>query len=174
MKAAMGQRYAHLHRPAAPAGRTVLLHIGNDATGVAAGTGAEPDAVLVLQLGAKRTATDFFKHQPPSPLEIETAIMAVEDEVMRARAAVLGGPTLYATDDRVADMAVLLGSPAALTLEQVERPFNQLAARAEGRPASQLDIPDTPEFAATLLILREFMHHLGFEAVQVVRQPAPI
>lgn len=28
MKAAMGQRYADFHRAAAPAGRTVLLHIG--------------------------------------------------------------------------------------------------------------------------------------------------
>ena len=174
MKAAMHQRYAHLRHPAAPAGRTVLLHIGDDATGVAAGTGAEPDAVLVLQMGAQRTATDFFKHQPPSPLEIETAIMAVEDEVMRARAAVVGSPALYATDERVADMARLLGSPAELTLEQVERLFNQLAARAEGRPASQVDIPDDAEFAATLLILREFMHHLGFEAVQICQPPAPI
>ena len=172
MKDTLHQRYAHLRRQAAPTGRSVLLHIGDDATGVAAGTGTEPDAVLVLQMGAKRTATDFFKHQPPSPLEIETAIMAVEDEVMRARAAVVGSPALYSTDERVADMARLLGSPAALTLEQVERLFNQLAARAEGRPASQVDIPDDPEFAATLLILREFMHHLGFEAVQV-SQPAP-
>jgi hypothetical protein len=29
-----------------------------------------------------------------------------------------------------------------------------------------VDIPDTPEFAATLLILREFMHHLGFWALK--------
>ena len=174
MKDAVAQRYARRRRQAAPAGPIVLLHIGDDATGVAAGTGAELDAVLVLPMGAQRTATDFFKHQPPSALEIETAIMAVEDEVMRARAVTLGHTALYSTDERVGDMARLLGSPDGLTLEQVEQLFNQLAARAEGRPASQVDIPDDPPFAATLLILREFMHHLGFEAVQVSRPPAPV
>jgi hypothetical protein len=52
-----------------------------------------------------------------------------------------------------------------LSIEQVERLFNQLAARSEGRPASQVDVPDDPGFAAALLILREFMHHLHFECI---------
>lgn len=51
----------------------------------------------------------------------------------------------------------------------MERLFDQLAARVQGRPASQTDIPDDPAFYASLLILREFLHHLQFPAITVQR-----
>ena len=178
MRDAIGERYASIQRDALTAMPIVLLHIGEDRTGVASGTGIEPDQVLILEMGARRTSIDFFKHNPPSPLEIETAIMVIEDEVTRAREAALGGAALYSIDELVVEMARLAGGPDALmdtlTLEQVERLFNQLAARSEGRPASQVDVPDDPRFAATLLILREFMHHLHFDSIRrSFLSPAP-
>ena len=152
----------------------MLLHIGDDQTVVTSGTGTDAGPMLTLAIGAGRTSVDFFKHNPPTPLEIENAIQVVEDEVTRALALALGHASLYSTDERLHDMARRLGSPEGpthtLTLEQVEGLFNQLAARSEGRPASQVGIPDDPRFAATLLILREFMHHLQFEGIQVIRQ----
>lgn len=173
MKDAIHQRYASLRKRASPAAPIVLLHIGDDQTWVASGTGAEPEQVLMLEMGARRTSVDFFKHNPPSPLELENAIMAVEDEVTRARAATAESAPLYSTDERVDDMARLLGCPdglaRTLSQEQVESLFDQLAARSEGRPASQVDIPDDPRFTATLLILREFMHHLHFDKVTFQR-----
>lgn len=170
MKVTMHQRYARVRKHAPLATPVVLLHIGEEQTGVASGVGTEPEQLWVLALGASRTSTEFFKHTPPSPLEIENAIMVVEDEVTRARAVALGHAPLYSTDQLVDDMVTLAGKPAALprslTIEQVERLFDQLAARSEGRAASQVDIPDDPGFAAALLILREFMHHLGFDSIQ--------
>jgi len=168
------QSYASIRRNESPANPIVLLHIGEDRTGVASGTGVEPDQVLMLEIGASRTAIGSFKHNPPSPLEIENAIMLVEDEVTRARAVAVGRASLYSTDELVYDMARMAGCPdelaITLTIEQVEKLFDQLAARSEGRPSSQVEIPDDPKFAATLLILREFMHHLHFENIKFRRK----
>lgn len=174
MRDATLQSYASIRRNEPPATPIVLLHIGEHQTCVASGTGVDPDQVLLLEIGASRTAIDFFKHNPPSPLEIENAIMVVEDEVTRARGAALGHPSLYSTDELVYDMARMVGCPDALmctlTVEQVERLFNQLAARSEGRPLSQVAVPDDPKFAAALLILREFMHHLHFDEIKLKRK----
>jgi exopolyphosphatase/pppGpp-phosphohydrolase len=167
------QRYAALRASAPVVSGLALLHIGAQQTVVAVGSGPEPETVLVLELGYRRTSAEFFQHTPPTPGEVETAIMRVEDEVTRARAVAVGQPTLFTTDTRVRDLARIAGCPdrpdTPLSVEQVERLFDQLAARAQGRPLSQTDIPDDPEFNATLLILREFMHHLQFSAITVSR-----
>jgi hypothetical protein len=42
-----------------------------------------------------------------------------------------------------------------------------LASLVLGRPASSAGIPTNPAFAATLLILREFMHHLQFDSIRI-------
>lgn len=176
MRADLLRRYAAVRGRAQAAARIVLLHIGADRTHVAAGMGSEPDQALVLDIGASRIATGFFQHNPPAPIEIENAIMVVEDEVTRARGLAAGGPLLYSTDDEIHHIARVAGCPDApavrLTIEQVEGLFDQLAARSEGRPASQVEVPDDPGFAATLLILREFMHHLRFDGVTLMRVPA--
>ena len=172
MRDTMLQRYASVRKHTAPAMPIVLLHIGEDQTGVASGMGVEPDLLLVLDMGASRTSTQFFKRYPPSPLEIETAIMAVEDEVTRARAVALHHAPLYSADERVRQMTRIVGGADGLVptlrIEQVENLFDQLAARSEGRLPSQVQIPDDPRFAATLVILREFMHHLHFDTVQLI------
>lgn len=169
--------YATIRRSEQAATPMVLLHIGQDQTWVAAGTGIEPDQVLMLEIGSSRTSIDFFKHNPPSPLEIENAIMLVEDEVTRAREMAVGRASLYSTDELVYDIARMAGCldelAITLTIEQVEALFDQLAARAGGRPSSQVEIPDDPKFAASLLILREFMHHLHFDNIKFRQKPEP-
>ena len=171
MRDAIRLSYATLRRREQPATPIVVLHIGEDQTCVAAGIGVEPEQVLMLEMGSSRMSTAFFKHNPPSPLEIENAIRVVEDEVTRARAVAGGRASLYSTDEMVSEMARMAGcrdgSVITLSLEQVEKLFDQLAARSEGRPSSQVDLPDDPKFAATLLILREFMHHLKFDIVKL-------
>lgn len=39
---------------------------------------------------------------------------------------------------------------------------------AHGMPAAQLGVPTDRSFAATLLILREVLHHGGFAFVEIV------
>ncbi|MDA7416713.1 hypothetical protein PGB34_10085 [Xenophilus arseniciresistens] len=54
--------------------------------------------------------------------------------------------------------AALVGP--AFDLAAVEAAFSRLSDLALGRPAAQAGVPDTPEFAIGLLIVREAMHHL--------------
>lgn len=161
---------------AAAGGTVVLLQVGDDTTYVAAGTGPVPDVQLKLAIGARRTGTGEFRHDPPTPGEMELAIMTVEDEVMPIARQLPPRATLYTADAGIRQIAHIAGfsdaAPIRLPLEDVERVYNLLAAVALGRPASISGVRTDPPFAATLTILREFMHHLGFGAV-VILQPAP-
>jgi hypothetical protein len=58
-------------------------------------------------------------------------------------------------------------SKQSLTLDEVEALFNRLISVSEGRPISQETLPTDARFFATMVILREFMHHLGFAAVSL-------
>ncbi|WP_295953841.1 hypothetical protein [Rhodoferax sp.] len=143
-----------------------VLHIGADRTAIAVGSGPQADAALELAIGTHKTAVDWFHHNPPTPGELENAIQWVEDEVTRARGLVAGYPALWTADPWVQEMAQIAGvTGTALSIEAVERLFDLLAALSQGRPAASAGIPNTPAFAATLLVLREFMHHLGFTEI---------
>lgn len=149
----------------------VLLHIGAEQTGVVVGHGSAPDAMLTLAIGADKTARDHFKHTPPSPLELENAIATVEDEVTRARHMVPAGARLCTTDATIREIArlsgVTEGTTMRLSLDAMERTFDRLTQVSLGRPAAFEGLPANNPFAATLLILREFMHHLQFADITV-------
>ena len=150
----------------------VLLHIDAEQTGVVVSAAAAPGAVLALAIGAQITARDYFKHTPPSPLELENAIATVEDEVTRARKLIPAGASLCTTDITIREIALLSGVTAGetmrLSLEAMERTFDRLAQVSLGRPASSEGLPASNAFAATLLILREFMHHLQFAEITIL------
>lgn len=97
--------------------------------------------------------------------------MVVEDEVTRARSMAAGNSTLLTADTAIREIAQIAGvtdgSELILSLEAVEGLFDLLAALSLGRPASSAGIPAEPAFAATLLILREFMHHLKFMSIGI-------
>lgn len=152
----------------------ITLHIGEAQTVVTRQSGDESGPPITLSMGSVTTAR-HFKHHPPTEAEMENAIMLVEDELFRIRHAIMKGATLSTTDASVRDIARMAGVPGqagltltlTLTRDLVEQTFNRLAAIVQGRPASQDSIPTTAEFSATLLILREFMHHLDFASIEV-------
>jgi exopolyphosphatase/pppGpp-phosphohydrolase len=148
-----------------------LLHIGAEHTGVVVRCESGPPAVLTLMIGSQKTAREHFRHTPPSPFELENAITVVEDEVTRARPLMTRDTRLTTADPAIRHIAVLAGVPESphmvLSLEVMERTFDRLARVAQGRPASFEGLPESPDFAATLLILREFMHHLQFAEISI-------
>lgn len=164
-------RYSAIRSGVADGVPTTVLHIGAEQTAVASGGGVEPAATLVLAIGSRKTAADYFKHDPPTPGEMENAIMTVEDEVSRARQMTAAGSALFTADAAVREIAHVAGvadqPELILTREAMERTFERLAAVTLGRPASGEEIPAGAAFAATLLILREFMHHLQFSSITV-------
>lgn len=166
---AIRDHYAAIHSVVADAGLLAVLHIGEDHTGLAVGLGTEVQATLILAIGSQRTAREFFRRTPPSPLELENAIATVEDEVTRARTLMQPQPRLYTRDAGIRAIAVLSGVAESdwmeLSLEAMERSFDRLTSISLGKPAAQMGLPADNGFAATLLILREFMHHLGFLSI---------
>jgi exopolyphosphatase/pppGpp-phosphohydrolase len=164
-------RYSAI-RSVVPSGMpTTVLHIGAEQTSVATGTGAEPDTVHMFPIGSRKTAAEYFHHDPPTPGEIENAIVAVEDAVASARTIISGGTRLFTTDEAIRKIALISGvtdgAELILTRDAMERTFERLTAVTLGRPASREEIPANVTFATTLLILREFMYHLQFLSITV-------
>lgn len=151
-------------------GSATMLQIGEEQTVVTSRSGIESAPPITLPMGSVKTA-QYFNHNPPTEAEMENAIMLVEDELFRIRHSIVKGSTLSTTDVSVRTIAKIAGVSdqpnLTLTRDLVEQTYNRLAAIVQGRPASQDLIPTTAEFSATLLILREFMHHLNFASIDV-------
>ncbi len=169
---------------AVPGEPIALLHLGIEQTCIAVvGEGTAPSPVVTLALGTRKTAREFFRHDIPTPLELENAIARVEDEVYLAHRqyAAQGNPSgmaWWSIDPHLVGLAELAGVPRGpamlLTLEAMERLFQRLAAVSEGRPAASEGLPESVEFAATLLLLRELVHHMLFRQLHLVGQPSTV
>ncbi len=148
-----------------------VLRIGAGHSSIASGTQAQARLLRTLEVGYYATAAACFRQDPPAEGELEHAIQVVEDAVMPVHAVLPPGTTLYTADAGIRQVALAAGIEAqpemALPLDAVERTFHRLAAVALGRPPAQEGLPEGSVFAATLLILRECMQHLGFDRIVI-------
>ncbi|GKT22494.1 hypothetical protein [Acidovorax sp. SUPP3334] len=148
-----------------------VLRIGAGHSSIASGTQAQARLLRTLEVGYYATAAACLRHDPPAEGELEHAIQMVEDAVMPVYAVLPPGTTLYTADAGIRQVALAAGVEAqpemALPLDAVERTFQRLAAVAMGRPPAQEGLPEGTAFAATLLILRECMQHLGFDRIVI-------
>ena len=151
-----------------------ILHIDDQYSFIAQGMGADkPDNLWVFDIGADKTADRYFYHNPPTPGEVENAIMVVEDEVMPLHKLLIPNSQLYTLDVTAREIALLSAfkdsdQDMILARADMELVFNRLAAIITGRPASSDVLPPDNSFASTLLILREVMHHLGFMQITIL------
>lgn len=151
-----------------------VLHIDDEYCFIVQGTETtKPENIWTFDIGSVKTARDFFHQFPPTPGEIENAIQVVEDEVMPLHKLLTPNSTLYTTDSRIheiAQYAVFEKNQDELIFSRIsmERVFSRLAAIITGLPASQDVLPASNEFASTLLILREVMHHLGYMEIVIL------
>jgi exopolyphosphatase/pppGpp-phosphohydrolase len=125
-----------------------------------------------LGLGWVVTPQACFCHDPPTPAELERAIDVVEDEVMRTHVTGPSEPLLHATGDALREVANAAGGADRLTLDTVEQLFQRIASVSLGDPSAGRGLPAGVRFVATLLILREFLHHGGFSAVDFANPPS--
>jgi len=162
-------RYSVVRSALPNACQLAVLHIGPEQTAMAFGDHHEAAQIALLAIGWQSIASDYFKHAPATALELENAIVTVEDEIARARSMLHGNWQLHTTDAALREIAVLSGvtesSPMVLSIEAMEQTFDRMAQVALGRPAAQSGLPASNEFAARLLILRELMHHLQFSTL---------
>lgn len=162
--------FAALARKAAAGGLQAstpktLLHIGDERLVVLSGPGEQAATEQRLDIGVLQIARDYFHHDPPTAREIERAIDVIEDEIMRLGPRAGAGTTLWSMSDTLQAWSAVSG--ATMAIETVEQWFQRLAAAALGQPGAMQGLPAGREAAATLLILREFMHHLGYPAITV-------
>ncbi len=153
--------------------KITLLHISEEYTLVASGkSSSEPDNIWTFPLGSERTAREFFKQSPPSASEIEYAINFIEEEIIPIKKNLSAGSTLFTFSPAILKVALQSdkeqSSPEiTLSIKEMEDVFSRLAAIISGRPYSTDTLPDSASFAAALLILREFMHHLEFQNILI-------
>lgn len=165
---ALETEFGRLTRAAAsdgsqPATTKVLLHIGHEHLVVLGGHGDRPESVQQIDLGSARVARDFLRHDPPTSREIELAIDFAEDEIMRLGKPVAHVSVLHGTSPWLRTWYAL--SDSTITIEIVERWFQQLASVSLGAPGAYRRLPAGRDAAATLLVLREFMHHRGHHSI---------
>ena len=174
------QDYAHCraHLPAdlPPGTPLVLLHLGAQDVVVVLLLGQGGDVaqpVITLPLGVQRVAQRFFRQSPPTLHELDPAIQTVEDELDVLRPLIRPGAWLCSRDPALWALAPLTGLPDgdALTLEvaDVERLFDRFSQVVFGCSWVREALPPHNTFAATLLVLREFMHHLPVGALHLRR-----
>jgi exopolyphosphatase/pppGpp-phosphohydrolase len=144
---------------------TILLSLGGTQSRVQI-TGADGTSqTFSLALGLAALTPGPFRRDPPSALELEQAIMVVEDMLMPLAARIPPHPVLHLHSP--VPLAEPLGSRVQ-SRENIERLFGQLVAMVEGDPLALAQLPKDRRFAAALLILREWMHHLDAGSVVLV------
>jgi exopolyphosphatase/pppGpp-phosphohydrolase len=152
-----------------PARRTTRLDIGDRETGVVVRGGEADEVRLALLPGAHQLADESFRHEPPRPVELESAIDVVEDQLPAAVDVVPTESLLVLLGPLARQLAQVSGyaegGDSTVSIETVEGVFQRLASESLGNPAARRELPAGNVFVAGVLILREFMHHLGFESV---------
>ena len=149
--------------------QTTLLHIGEEHAVVLSGPGDRPVSAHQLDLGSARIARDYFHNDPPRSYEIERAIDFVEDQIMRLGKRGDVATVLWSTTPALQAIGAAVGP--AIPIDSVEQWFQRLASASLGQPGAMQGLPEGSEAAATLLVLREFMHHRGHASVVGIDVP---
>lgn len=122
---------------------------------------------VVMGAGVDDLASAVFRHDPPTPAELEQAIDIVEDALMATRLPHAERGELLSSEALIRALPGLQNGGSRLTRDEVEALFQQMASVSLGNPGALGDLPPSRQACATLLLLRECMHHLGFAAVRI-------
>lgn len=122
------------------------------------------DDEIVAAIGIEDVAV-HFRHEPPTGIEIERAIDAIEDALMATRLGHDRRGSLATANPWLRTLPRLKRPGAVLDIDGVEALFARMSAATSGQPTALGDLPNVRESFAALLILREAMHHLGFDRV---------
>lgn len=124
-------------------------------------------AEVTVGAGIDDLAKAVFRHDPPTPAELEQAIDIVEDALMATRLAHTERGELVSSGALIRALPGLQVDGSRLTRDEVEALFQRMASVSLGNPGALGDLPSGGPACAALLLLRECMHHLGFDAVRI-------
>lgn len=124
-------------------------------------TWAEQSAEIALSVADLQAQ---FTPYPPSEMVWEAAIMQVEDAISPYRDALADYSTLALY--HAVPLQAITDSNGQISAADFERAFAVLAGYRPSRDFPELT--HNAETAALILILREWVHHLGFDIVQLM------
>lgn len=143
-----------------------VLALGQDSSTVRRMAGDQTLRYKAFPLGVDALVLQSLRHAPPWPIELEHAIELTEELVMPLATQFAGSTGLILQGRGAALFAGALAASGIVqtrfSLDEIEALFNRLIPVSQGRPPSQEKLPTDTRFVATVLILREFMHHLHF------------
>lgn len=139
------------------------------ADGVAGGT-----VLGRMDIGHETMEALFFKNGKLDAAHLERAIEWTEDRIQAARIPVPEGAQLFSRDADVHALAQASGMTAnssILYVDAVEQIFSRLVMQSMGQAAPQDALPPTARFFATVVFVRELMHHLHFPHIHLLQGP---
>jgi len=114
----------------------------------------------------------FFPQGQLRPLHLERAIEQVEDHIQAAHPDWPKGTKLFTQETDLQTLAsvagVSEGSQRVLHVDAVEQTFSRLVMQAMGQAPHQEALPDSARFFASVVFVRELMHHLHFPQIWVL------
>ncbi|MDR8390017.1 hypothetical protein NC796_02625 [Aliifodinibius sp. S!AR15-10] len=129
----------------------------------------EPETLDTITAGDIQTILVNLKREPAETIELEAAIADIEDQLMPIISELPNRRCLATYEQAFWNIAKVAGfgsdDKLQLNVDTVEEVFNRLVDVAYGTPAHWLDVPEDREFAATVLFLRELMHHASFNSI---------
>jgi len=143
---------------------SVRLTFESGSTRLEMGSGEQVE----LAVGPQGLAAQVLLHDPPTPLELEQAIDLIEDALMASKIPHATRADLLTAEELLIGLLSLASQGTRLSREEVEWQFEQLAARSLAGAPLRAGLPEGREAAAALVILREVMHHLGFQGLCAV------
>jgi hypothetical protein len=135
---------------------------------------AQPDGVVLthIEVGLEAMGALFFKGDALNAASLERAIEWTEDRIQVARAHLPLGAALYTSEADLHELARVSGVPAGsrreLHRDAVEQTFSRLVMQAMGQSSPQELLPAMARFYATVVLVRELMHHLHFPLITVL------
>ena len=126
-----------------------------------------------MDIGHAAMEALFFKNGRLNAAQLERAIEWTEDRIQAAHIHVPEGTQLFTRDADVHALAKASGVTASsplLHVDAVEQIFSRLVMQSTGQVAPQNALPVTARFFATVVFVRELMHHLHFPHIQLLEE----
>ncbi|MCY1719009.1 hypothetical protein OU798_01560 [Prolixibacteraceae bacterium Z1-6] len=124
---------------------------------------------ITLKTGAQHIAESFFKQNLPAEAETEYAINFIEDELMSHKKLMNDNEKLVCADKSLMAIFERNGlKQGIVSREAVEYLFTQYAYVVLGASGFVQNVDVNRYDFAALLVLREIMHHLNFDEIEVI------
>lgn len=159
--------------------QATVVDIGGGSTEITVGTARDIVYACSLNIGSVRLTERYFRHDPPTEGELETAIAQTEDQLAGIDASKLAHATLVGVAGTVTSLALLAQRKTdfsleavtnyRLRIEKVRDLFRMLRAMSvkQIRQLSSVLEGRSDVILAGTLILREIMEHFNFPEVIV-------